>query len=85
MTPTPRKRVARKGGPAPSRSGTTWGDREYAAAGYGRITLRLPLDALDMLQAIADDMGESRAVAVDTLIRMEHEHNAITGRREPRE
>ena len=52
-----------------SRSGTTWGDAQYAAKGYGRITLRLPLDALAMLADIAHETGETRAQVVDRLIR----------------
>lgn len=51
------------------RSGTTWGDAQYAAKGYGRITLRLPLDSLAMLADIAHETGETRAQVVDRLIR----------------
>ncbi len=51
------------------RSGTTWGDAQYAAKGYGRITLRLPQDALERLADIAHETGETRAQVVDRLIR----------------
>ena len=53
----------------PSRSGTTWTDADYAKAGYGRITLRLPLATLEVLERLSEQRGCSRAEAVDDAVR----------------
>jgi hypothetical protein len=55
---------------APSRSGTNITDARRAELGYGRLTLRLPLDALEMLAAEAERSEYSRAELVDSMIRM---------------
>lgn len=52
-----------------STSGTTWSDEDYAAAGYGRITLRLPQADLDKLDEIARATGRARAAVVAEWIR----------------
>jgi len=52
-----------------SRSGTKWSEAEYARQGYGRVSLRLPADALDMLATKAESHGCSRAELVDAAIR----------------
>lgn len=55
--------------PAPKRSGTTWTEADYRAAGYGTIKLRLPLDVLALLDQYADEADVSRAEIVDALVR----------------
>jgi hypothetical protein len=64
-----------------SRSGTVWTEADYRAHGYHQVKVRLPLDAIDLLdrlvEAIDDeedrrDEGEdetSRAAVIDALIR----------------
>lgn len=54
--------------PRKSRSGTQWTDADYAAHGYGRITLRLPVEALVDLGKLAAKAGLSRAALVAWLI-----------------
>jgi hypothetical protein len=46
---------------APSISGTTWGDAEYAKAGYGRLGLRLPAGDLKKLESLAKQAGITRS------------------------
>jgi hypothetical protein len=55
---------------APGRSGSNLTDARRAELGYGRITLRLPLDALAILADEAERSGYSRAELVDTAIRL---------------
>lgn len=50
----------RKAAPA-SRSGTPWTERDYTAAGYGRITLRLPEETLRRLREMTDHDSIGRA------------------------
>lgn len=45
-------------------TGAVWGDAEYDAAGYGRITLRLPKPDLKAVETLAKRRGLSRAKAV---------------------
>lgn len=45
-------------------TGAVWGDAEYDAAGYGRITLRLPKPDLKAIETLAKRRGLSRAKAV---------------------
>lgn len=51
------------------RSGTTWTEADYRARGYGTVKLRLPLDALALLDQYAALADVSRAEIVDALIR----------------
>lgn len=57
-------KAPRKGG----RSGTQWTEADYAAHGYGRITLRLPRAVLELLAAKAKESGRSRAEVVAELV-----------------
>lgn len=63
-----------------ARSGRNLTDAERAKNGWGRITLRLPFDALEMLQAEAERSGLSRAELIDEMIRLaldpDHPENA---------
>lgn len=52
-----------------TRSGTAWTEADYRARGYGSVKLRLPLDALELLDQYASDAGVSRAEIVDALVR----------------
>jgi hypothetical protein len=54
---------------AKSRSGTQWTETEYAAKGYGRISLRLPLDALAILRDASTKSGRSRVELIAEAIR----------------
>lgn len=54
--------------PRKSRSGTQWTDADYAAHGYGRIMLRLPVETLVELGRLAAKTGLSRAALVAWLI-----------------
>lgn len=51
------------------RSGTTWTEADYLARGYGTVKLRLPLDALALLDQYANEADVSRAEIVDALVR----------------
>ena len=53
---------------AKSRSGTQWTEADYAARGYGRITLRLSRTVLELLAARAKESGKSRAEVVAELV-----------------
>jgi hypothetical protein len=44
-----------------NRSGTQWSEADYAAAGKGRLSLRLSLEALGKLEDLSDGAGCSRA------------------------
>ncbi len=48
-----------------SRSGTQWSDDDYAAAGYSRLSLRLPAEVKARLQRLAEMSGWSVAELVD--------------------
>jgi hypothetical protein len=52
-----------------SRSGTTWTDADYAAAGYGRIGLRLPNDELELLDVLARFTGANRSQVITNSLR----------------
>jgi hypothetical protein len=54
--------------PKPTRSGTTWGEADYAKAGYGTVKLRLPRRTLDRLTQLAETRGVSRAALVEQLV-----------------
>lgn len=49
-------------------SGTVWGDEHYQAAGYGRITLRIPQEELDKLAHVSTRWGIGRQDAVRHMI-----------------
>jgi hypothetical protein len=51
-----------------TRSGTVWGDAQYAAKGYGRLTLRLPEHTLAQLADLAHERGVTRAQLVALLV-----------------
>lgn len=53
-----------------ARSGTQWTEADYAAHGYGRITLRLPRAVLELLAAKAKESGKSRAELVEVAVRL---------------
>lgn len=55
---------------APRRSGSNLSDARRAELGYGRITLRLPIDTLAILEAEAEASGLSRTELVDSAIRL---------------
>lgn len=48
--------------------GTKWTEADYAARGYGRISLRLARERLEQLDALAVEWGCSRAEAIGRLI-----------------
>lgn len=50
------------------RSGTVWGDAQYTAKGYGRLTLRLPVHVLDLLAVLAHERGVTRSELVAELV-----------------
>jgi predicted DNA-binding ribbon-helix-helix protein len=50
------------------RSGTVWGDAQYAAKGYGRLTLRLPEHTLAQLADLAHERGVTRAQLIADLV-----------------
>jgi hypothetical protein len=52
-----------------SRSGTPWTEAQYAARGRGRMTLRMSLEAHELLAAQAEDAGCSASELVEELIR----------------
>lgn len=55
--------------PAPKRrSGRSMSDAERSANGYGRITLRLPDEAITLIGILAHEYGLSRAQYVTELI-----------------
>jgi len=47
-----------------SRSGTQWTDADYAAAGYGRLSLRLDQRTLTRISKLAEKLGVSRAEVI---------------------
>ena len=49
--------------------GTIWTDADYAARGWGRVSLRLRQADLERLAALAAEWGCSRAEAVARLVR----------------
>jgi hypothetical protein len=63
------RKAAPKGEPKPKTSGTKWSDEDYEAAGYGRITLRLPQADLDLLGQLAKATKRSRAAVISQALR----------------
>lgn len=60
-----------------SRSGTTWSEKHYRAAGYGTVKLRLPLEVLGHLNELAERLStagkpRTRQDAVRMLIAHAH-------------
>lgn len=49
-------------------SGTTWGDEQYSAAGYGRIGIRIPLVELAALDRLAARWGICKTDAIRHMI-----------------
>lgn len=64
--PATKKKAAKK--KPKVRSGTLWSDDDYAAAGYGRLGVRLPVTALGLLERHAKKRGLSRAQFLTELI-----------------
>lgn len=56
--------------PRASRSGSNLSDARRAELGYGRLTLRLPLDAIAALTEEAESSGLARWELVDAAIRL---------------
>lgn len=52
----------------PARPGAQWSEEDYAAHGYGRMSLRLPQRVLDQLAEKAEAAGCSRAELVSLAI-----------------
>jgi hypothetical protein len=52
-----------------TRSGSNLSDARRAELGYGRLTLRLPLDALELLRVESERSGRSRAELIDAAVR----------------
>lgn len=55
-----------------SSSGPSQTDEQRLSRGEGRMTLRMPLDALDQLDQLAGDAGVSRSQCVERLVRERH-------------
>lgn len=51
-----------------SRSGTTWSEQDYAAAGYGTLKLRLKRSVLERLEQLAEARGVTRAKLIEQLV-----------------
>lgn len=72
-----RKARGKRSGPV-----AAWSEERRAARGEGRLTLRLPVETLGQLDAIAERTGESRAHIIAGYIRQEwEEYQAIDARR----
>jgi hypothetical protein len=56
--------------PRASRSGSNLSDARRAELGYGRLTLRLPLDVLEALTEESESSGLARWELVDSAIRL---------------
>lgn len=52
-----------------STEGTRWTEGQYAARGWGRISLRLPQDTLDLLDEAAETYGQPRWELIDEALR----------------
>jgi Ribbon-helix-helix protein, copG family len=65
----PKTKAKGKTEPKPKTSGTQWGDDDYEAAGYGRITLRLPQADLDLLAQLAKAAKRSRSAVISQALR----------------
>jgi hypothetical protein len=51
-----------------ARSGPSLTDARRSELGWGRLTLRLPVETLDLLAVLADERGQSRAELVAGLV-----------------
>lgn len=56
--------------PAPRRGNGAPTEEYYRSRGYHQIKIRLPLDAIERLQELADEGGYSRSEVIDSLIRL---------------
>jgi hypothetical protein len=73
--------AARKQGAPVRRGSASPSEAYYAARGYRRLSLRLPGDALDMLDQESERSGYSRAELLEEMIRIEldPEHEGYVG------